>query len=139
MSICGTIEEKMIYGTKHVQILEAVTPYAKPHALSYGTASTMSSSTQGQAPSSDFKSIFDEALRNYEAKTGKSLLDDPLATELKRGESVDAIKAILRGQAEAFQQFRDGDQRLMKEISPVVDVLNTFSNSLGWVAGIVRQ
>jgi hypothetical protein len=101
----------------------------------------MSSFTQGQtsASSSNFKLIFDEALRKYEAETGNSLLDYPLATELKRGGSVDAIMAILRGQAEAFQQFRDGDQRLMKGISPVVDVLNTFSDSLGGVAGIVRQ
>ena len=100
----------------------------------------MSSSTPGQssAPPSDFKSILDAALSDYEKKTGKPLLDHPLATELKRCESVDSIKAILRGQAEEFQS-KDGDGKLMKWIGPTVDVLCTFSDTLGGVAGIVRR
>ena len=101
----------------------------------------MSSSTPGQssATPSDFKSILDAALSEYERKTGKPLLDHPLAIELKQCESVDSIKAILRGQAEAFQQFRDEDERLMRCINPVVDVLYTFSGTLGGAAGTVRQ
>jgi hypothetical protein len=101
----------------------------------------MSSSTQGQtsAPSSDFKWILDETLRKYKEKTGKPLLDDLLLAKLKQCESVDAIKGILQGQAEAFQQFRDGDQRLMKWISMTIDVLCTFSDILGGVAGIVHH
>ncbi|KAH9040878.1 hypothetical protein EDB83DRAFT_2554213, partial [Lactarius deliciosus] len=96
----------------------------------------MSSSTPGQtATPSDFKSILDAALSEYKKKTGKELLDHPLATEVQRCDSVDAIKAIFQGQAKAFQRFRDGDQRLMKWISPVVDVLYTFSGTLGEVAG----
>jgi hypothetical protein len=131
-SIWGSMEPNM---SKHWR------RYAGLLIVHDGTASTMSSSTQGQtsAPSSDFKSILDGALRKYEEKTGKSLLDDPLAAKLKQCESVDAIKGILRGQAEAFQQFRDGDQRLMKWIGPTVDVLCTFSDTLGGVAGIVRH
>ncbi|KAH9177922.1 hypothetical protein EDB89DRAFT_2239672, partial [Lactarius sanguifluus] len=100
-------------------------------------ASTMSSSTPGQtATSSDFKSILDAALSEYKKKTGKELLDHPLATEVQRCDSVDAIKAIFQGQAKAFQQFRDDDQRLIKWISPVVDILYTFSGTLGGVAGM---
>ncbi|KAH9177933.1 hypothetical protein EDB89DRAFT_2239684 [Lactarius sanguifluus] len=94
----------------------------------------MSSSTvtQGQksTPSSDFRSILDAALSEYKKKTGKELLDHPLATELRQCDSVDVILAIFQGQAEAFQQFRDGDQMLMKWISPMVDVLFTFSGTL---------
>ncbi|KAI9432694.1 hypothetical protein H4582DRAFT_2061523 [Lactarius indigo] len=102
----------------------------------------MSSSIQGQTyiPSSNFKSILDatlsQALGGYKKKTGKKLLDHPLATELQRCDSVDAVLEILQGQASAFQQFRDGDQRLMKWISPVVDVLYAFSGTLGGVAGL---
>jgi hypothetical protein len=105
----------------------------------------MSSSTSGQTsttPSSDFKSIINtglsRALSQYKNKTGKPLLDHPLAAELQRCDSVDAIKAILQVQAEAFQQFRDGDKRLMKWINPVVDVLSAFSNTIGGAASIVR-
>ncbi|KAH9003651.1 hypothetical protein EDB86DRAFT_2826238 [Lactarius hatsudake] len=87
----------------------------------------MSSSTPGQmVTATDFKSILD-ALTEYKKKTGKELLDHPLAVEVQRCDSVDAILAIFHGQAKAFRQFRDGDQRLMKWISPVVDVLFTFS------------
>ncbi|KAH9177925.1 hypothetical protein EDB89DRAFT_1931718 [Lactarius sanguifluus] len=88
----------------------------------------MSSSTK--ATPSDSKSILDAALSEYKKKSGKELLDHPLATEVQRCESVDAILAIIQGQAKAFQQFRDGDQRLMKWINPVVDVLFTFSATL---------
>ncbi|KAI9432088.1 hypothetical protein H4582DRAFT_1127272 [Lactarius indigo] len=98
----------------------------------------MSAPSLGQTstPSSDFKSILDDALRQYKKTTGKQLLDHPLATQVKQCDSVDAILAVLRGQAEAFQQFKDGDQRLMKWISPVVDVLYTFSDTFGGVAGV---
>ena len=104
----------------------------------------MSSSTSGQTstPSSDFKSILDaglsSALCEYKKKTGKPLLEHPLATELQQCDSVDSIKAVFQGQAKAFQQFRDGDKRLMKWINPLVDVLSTFSDSIGEAAGIVR-
>ena len=105
----------------------------------------MSSSTPGQKStlSSDFKSILDaglsQALSEYKKKTGNDLLDDPLATEVQRCDSVDAIKAIFQGQAEAFQQFRDGDRRLMKWINSVADVFDKVSGTLGDVASTVRH
>ncbi|KAF8264193.1 hypothetical protein EI94DRAFT_1703441 [Lactarius quietus] len=100
----------------------------------------MSSSTpETSNPPPDFKSILDtalsQALGDYKKKTGKDLLEHPLANKVQRCDSVDAIKAIFQGQAEAFQQFKDGDQRLMKWINPVVDVLFTFSKTAGGVAG----
>jgi hypothetical protein len=104
----------------------------------------MSSSFSGQTdiPPSHFKPILDAAWSHasseYKKNTGKELLDDPLATEVQQCDSVHAILAIFQGQAEAFQQFRDGDRRLMKWISPVVDVLHMFSKSLDGVAGTVR-
>ena len=77
-------------------------------------------------------------MSEYRKKTGEELLDHPLATEMQQCESVDAILAILQDQAREFQRFRDGDQRLMKWISPVVDVLYKFSDTLGEAAGTVR-
>ncbi|KAH8981257.1 hypothetical protein EDB83DRAFT_2560592 [Lactarius deliciosus] len=99
-------------------------------------SSSPSTSGQTTTPSSDFKSILDAALSEYNRETGKQLLGHPLATELQQCDTVDAILAIFHGQAEAFQQFREGDQRLMKWITPVVDVLYTFSETLGGVAGM---
>ena len=101
----------------------------------------MSSSTAGQIPSTlspDLDSILNAALSKYKKKTGGGLLEHPLAKELERCDSVSAIAAILQGQAKEFQQFKDGDQRLVKWISPIVDALSTFSETLGGVASIVR-
>ncbi|KAH9040901.1 hypothetical protein EDB83DRAFT_1641333 [Lactarius deliciosus] len=79
-------------------------------------------------------SSIDAALSEYK-KTGKELLDHQLAVGVRRCDSVDAVLAIFQGQAEAFQKFRAGDQRLMKWISPVVGVLYKFSETLGGVVG----
>ena len=103
----------------------------------------MSLSTSGQTSTSlDFKSILDaglsRALSEYENQTGEPLLDHPLSIELKQCDSVDSIKAVFQVQAEAFQQFRDGDKRLTKWINPVVDVLSTLSDTIGGAAGVVR-
>ncbi|KAH8998340.1 hypothetical protein EDB86DRAFT_835226 [Lactarius hatsudake] len=82
-------------------------------------------------PPSNFKPILDAALSDYKKKTGKELLDHPLATELQRRDTVDAVLAILQDQAKDFQQFKDGDQRLMKSIGPLTRVLFAFSGTLG--------
>jgi hypothetical protein len=83
-----------------------------------------------------------QALGLYKRKTGKELLDHPLATELKQCSSVDAIIEILQGQASAFQRFRDSDRRVMKWISPIVDVLyklcDTLRGDAQGAAGMVR-
>ena len=101
----------------------------------------MSSSTTGQTPStppSDLNLILDAALSEYKKTTGAGLLEHPLAKEVKKCDSVLAISAILQGQARQFQQFKDGDQRIMKWIDPMVDALSTFSETLGGAASIVR-
>ena len=115
----------------------------------------MSSSAPGQSstPSSDFKSILDAALREYEKKTGKPLLlplldesdssrsgDDPLAAKLHEGcEPVAAVIAILQSQAEAFQQFGDADYRLTKWNYLTISLLNAFSATAGNGVSLVRQ
>ena len=100
----------------------------------------MSSRGQSSNPSSaNFKSILDAALSNYKEKTGKELLNHPIATELQQCDSIDAILVIIQGQATAFQQVRSGDQRLMKRIEPVANALHTLSGTLGEAVGLVRH
>ena len=70
--------------------------------------------------------------------TGEELLGHPLATKLRRCDSLGAIKAIFQDQAMAFHQSRSGNNRLMMWINPVVDVLYTFCDTLKGVAGMVR-
>lgn len=96
-----------------------------------------SASPQTSTPPSNLKPILDAALSDYKRNTGKELLDYPLATELQRCGTVDAVLAILQDQSRAFQQFKDGDQGLMKWIGPLVQVIFAFSGTL--VLGDVGQ
>ena len=89
----------------------------------------MSSSPQTLTPIPNFKSILDAALSEYKTKTGKELLDNPLATEVQSCDTVDAVLAIVQDQAKAFQQFKDGDQRLIERIGPLTQVLFAFSGT----------
>ena len=101
----------------------------------------MSSPTAGQTastPPSDLNSILEAALNEYKKTTGGGLLEHPLAEEVKECDSIGAISAILQCQARGFQQFKDGNQRIMKWIDPMVDALSTFSETLGGAASIVR-
>ncbi|KAF8260659.1 hypothetical protein EI94DRAFT_883670 [Lactarius quietus] len=92
----------------------------------------MSSSTnpsQAADPSSNFKSMLDAALAEYKKKTGEDLQAIWLASELQTCGSVDSVLDILRDQAQAFE--RSGDQKLMKWIDPLINVLFIFSDALG--------
>ncbi|KAH9034086.1 hypothetical protein EDB85DRAFT_1948825 [Lactarius pseudohatsudake] len=86
---------------------------------------------------SRFKLILDAALSKYQKKTGKNIISHPLAVELQRCSSIDAVLAILQRQSEAFEQFRGGDRRLMKGIGLSVHVLYALSATLGEGAGLV--
>jgi hypothetical protein len=73
--------------------------------------------------------MLDAALIEYKKKTGNDLLALWLASELQTCKSVDSVLDILRDQAKAFE--RSEDQKLMKWIDPVVNVLSVFSDALG--------
>ena len=104
--------------------------------LPYNVASepsfkSMSLSSQTSSALSNFKPILDAVLLEYKKKTGKDLLDQPLAIEVQRCDTVDATLAILRDHAEAFQQLKDGEQKFMERIGPLTEVLFAFSGTLG--------
>ena len=79
---------------------------------------------------SNVKQIFDAALSDYKKKTGNELVDQPLVTEVQHCDTVDAALTILQDQAKEFQQFRDGDHRLMEQIGPLTQVLFAFGGTL---------
>ena len=78
---------------------------------------------------SNFKLMLDAALAKYKKKTGTDLLALWLASELQTCDSVDSVLDILRHQAKAFE--RSDDQKLIKWIDPLINVLFTFSDALG--------
>ena len=77
-------------------------------------------------------------MKAYEKRTKKDLLLHPLASQLQACDSPTSILAVLQGQVEDLDQARKGDERLTKWLSPTVNVLLTFSDTLGEGVSLVR-
>ncbi|KAF8263784.1 hypothetical protein EI94DRAFT_556301 [Lactarius quietus] len=98
----------------------------------------MSSSIQASSSSTpNFQPIFEKALEEYKKKTGKDLTAHPLAAEIKDCSSSEAILTVLEGKANELNHSRSSDERLIKWLSPTVNILQALSSTLGDGAGLV--
>jgi len=98
----------------------------------------MSTSNQTTDPStSNFAAIFDAASREYKSLTKKDLATHPLAAAIEGYNSLDSILNVFRKQTSAFDKFRKGDDKLMESLTPIVNILFTFSETLGEGVGLV--
>ena len=100
-------------------------------------------STSPTAPSastsqSNFSSIFNASLESYKCKTKKDLASHPLLPSLQSCESPEAVLTVLRDQVPAFNQAQSRDDRLTKWITPTVNVLYSFSETIGQGIGLVN-
>jgi hypothetical protein len=93
----------------------------------------------GQASSStyDFQLIVDAALADYAKITGKDLSKDPFADLLEKSKTPDAILELLQEREKAFGEYRRGNRKLIKCLSPLVKVLHAFSGVLSEAADLV--
>ena len=89
------------------------------------------------ASASNFNAIFEKALKAYTKKTKQDLTANPLATQLQECNSPEAIMTILQDQIDQFRQSQRGDERLQKWLSPTINVLYAFSETLGRGVGLV--
>jgi hypothetical protein len=99
----------------------------------------MSTSNQTADPSisSNFAAIFDAASHEYKSLTKKDLATHPLAAAIEGYNSPDAILNVFRKQASTFDRFRKGDDKLMEWLSPIMNILFKFSETLGEGVGLV--
>ena len=98
----------------------------------------MSTSNRTTDPStSNFTAIFDAASQEYQALTKKDLATHPFAAAIKDLNSPDSILNVFRKQAQAFDAFCKGDDKLMASLTPIVNILFTFSETLGEGVGLV--
>ena len=113
-------------------------PYSGLPSL-FMAESHMSASDQTTDPSaSNFTAIFEAASNNYKSLTGQDLRRHPLATELEsNSSSPDSILGVFRKQAQALDKFRKGDDKLIKSLTPIVNILFTFSTTAGADIGLV--
>jgi hypothetical protein len=100
----------------------------------------MSTSDQTTDPStSNFAAIFDVASQEYKTLTKQDLGTHPFAAALEGYDSPDAILGVFRKQAQAFDRFFKGDDKLMAWLTPIVNILFTFSAILGEGIGLVSH
>ncbi|KAI0282635.1 hypothetical protein BC826DRAFT_1064383 [Russula brevipes] len=82
--------------------------------------------------------IFDVALNN--TRTARARMHKPsIAVALRRNNSPDAILEIFRRQAQALDNFRQQHERLMACLSPIINILFTFSAALGEGIGLLTS
>ena len=108
--------------------------------MSQCTASSMSKTPQTTA-SSNFKHIFETALKAYQKRTKQDLTTHPLASQLQECDSPADILTILQDQVDQFIQTRrgnDADERLKNWLNPTISVLYAFSATLGAGVGLVN-
>jgi hypothetical protein len=98
----------------------------------------MSSSPSTSTPQSNFVPIFNAALESYKRKTKKDLASHPLLSNLQSCDSPEAVLTVLRDQIPAFNQSQNRDDRLTKWVIPTVNVLYTFSATVGQGVGLVN-
>jgi hypothetical protein len=99
---------------------------------------TSTNQTAGPSRSNDnFAAIFQAALNEYENVTRKPLRTHPFATQLDSCDSPQAISNLFQSQSQAFNKFHKGDETFMTYLGPTVDILFTFSETLGEGIGLV--
>jgi hypothetical protein len=81
--------------------------------------------------------MFNNALKAYEKRTKSDLLAHPLAAQLQACGSPSAVLALIHQQVERLHQSERADERLTKWLNPTVNVLYSFSATLGGGVGMV--
>jgi hypothetical protein len=89
---------------------------------------TMAPSTNGPA---NFRSLFNDALRAYKKRTREDLFLHPLAAEMQSCDSPRTVLSVLQEQAR-------NEERWTNWLSPVVNVIDALSSSLGEDIGLVN-
>ena len=92
------------------------------------------SHTHPTSTSSNFKLIFDNALKAYKKRTKEDLLTHPLADRLETCDSASSILTVLQ---EQVQELNQSQRSNVKWLDPTVNVLHTFSEALGEGVGSV--
>src|SRR5579863_1829901 len=87
---------------------------------------------------SNYQSIFDNALEAYKNKTKEDLRSHPLLSKLESCHSPDAVLSVLREQISGSDQSPNTDERFTKWLNPTVNVLLTFSETIGGGISLVN-
>ncbi|KAH9980439.1 hypothetical protein BJV74DRAFT_798133 [Russula compacta] len=87
--------------------------------------------SQTSSSSSNYQSIFDNAIEAYKRKTKNDLVSHPLFAKLETCHSPEAIVTALREQIPGFDQSQSNDNKLARCLSSTVNVVSSFSGIIG--------
>jgi hypothetical protein len=87
--------------------------------------------------SSNYQLNFDNAITAFKRKTGIDITADPLFCRLRSCDSPDTALALLREQIPGFDQSESSGHRLSNWLDPTVNVLYTFSSTIGGAVSLV--
>jgi hypothetical protein len=97
------------------------------------------SSTSQPASSISNIQLITNALADYAKITGIDLSKNPFATALEQSNSPEAILQLIQEREKAFKDYRDGNRRLIRCLSPAVNVIQAFSGILGEAISLVSH
>ena len=123
-----------VLGRKQGRLLIDVPALFSPRTIMSTAPTGLFTSTS----QSNFVSVFNAALQSYKRKTKKDLSSHPLLPSLQSCESPEAVLTVLRDQVPAFSQSQSCDDGLTKWVAPTVNVLYSFSGTIGQGVGLVN-
>ena len=94
------------------------------------TGRATSSTSQATSSISNIQ-LITNALADYAKITGIDLSKNPFATALEQSNSPEAILQLIQEREKAFKDYCDGNRRLIRCLSPAVNVIHAFSGILG--------
>jgi len=127
--------------SRHVNVFLCsviLVPIRLPEDASYQPSipGNMSQTPTTTTSTSNYQSIFGNAIEACRKKTKKDLRSHPLLEKLQNCSSPDAVLRVLYEQLPGFDQSRDTDDNLTKWLDPTVNVLCTFSGVIGGGIGL---
>ena len=88
--------------------------------------------------SNNLQAIFEASLKEYEKKTAIGLVTHPLMAQLQACDSPAKILKLLWSQAAKVEETLDADDKLIKWLDPVVNVLSASSSVISASVGLVN-
>lgn len=108
------------------------------HQLSPPTLHTMSTVPSTSTSHSNFAFIFNAALEKYNRNTKQDLANHPLLPRFQSCHSAEDILTVLRERSLGFNQSHNSDDGFTNWVTPTVNVMYSFSTTLGGVVGLVN-
>jgi hypothetical protein len=109
-----------------------------PSPLFFAVAMSTTTPTALSSFSSKLHATFEASLEEYEKKTETSLITHPLMAQLQDCNSPTEILTILRSQAINLEQTTSADEKLIKWLDPIVNVLSASSSVISKGVGLVN-